>query len=56
MIFFLTLTVRGPFRRTDFKWKKALYVELNERAEAATSSYSFWKRQILTRYLFRACR
>ena len=52
MNFFLTLTVTGPFHRKDFKWKKyggtglisekteALYAELNERAEAATSSYS----------------
>ena len=52
MNFFLTLTVRGPFHRKDFKWKKyggtrlisektdALYVELNERAEACTRSYS----------------
>ena len=52
MIFFLTLTVRGPFHRKDFKWKKyggtglifekteVLYTELNERAEAATGSYS----------------
>ena len=52
MIFFLTLTVRGPFHRKDFKWKKyggtglisekteALYAELNERMEAATSSYT----------------
>ena len=50
--FFLTLTVRGPFHRKDFKWKKiggtglisektkVLYAELNERAEAATGSYS----------------
>ena len=50
--FFLTLTVRGPFHRKDFKWKKyggtglisekteALYAELNERAEAPTGSYS----------------
>ena len=48
MIF--VLTVRGPFHRKDFKRKKiggtrlisekteALYAELNERAEAATSS------------------
>ena len=48
--FFLTLTVLGPFHRNDFKRKKvggtglisekteALYAELNERAEAATSS------------------
>ena len=52
MNFFLTLTVRGPFQRKDLEWKKyggtrlisekmeALYVELNERVEAATSSYS----------------
>ena len=52
MNFFLTLTVRGPFHRKDFKWKKyggtglifekteVLYTELNERAEAATGSYS----------------
>ena len=52
MIFFLTLTVRGPFHRKDFKWKKiggtglisektkVLYAELNERAEAATGTYS----------------
>ena len=50
--FFLTLTVRGPFHRKDFKWKKyggtglisekteAMYAELNESAEAVTSSYS----------------
>ena len=50
--FFLTLTVRGPFHRKDFKWKKyvgtglisekteVLYVELYEREEAATGSYS----------------
>ena len=50
--FFLTLTVRGPFHRKDFKWKKygstglisekqeVLYAELNERAEAAPGSYS----------------
>ena len=49
--FFLNLTVRGTFHRKDFKLKKkrntglisekkteALYAELNERAEAATSS------------------
>ena len=52
MIFFLTLTVRGPFHRKDFKWKKyggtglisekteVLYTDLNERAEAASGSYS----------------
>ena len=52
MIFFLTLTVRGPFHRKDFKRKKigntgsvsekteALYAELNKTAESATSSYS----------------
>ena len=52
MNFFLTLTVRGPFHRKDFKLKKygstglisektdALYAELNKRAEAAISSYS----------------
>ena len=50
--FFLTLTVKGPFHRKDFKRKKiegaglvsekteALYAELSERSEAATSSYS----------------
>ena len=50
--FFLILAVRGPFHRKDFKWKKyrgtglisekteVLYAELNERAEAATGSYS----------------
>ena len=50
--FFLTLTVRGPFHRKEFKWKKyestglisdkteVLYAELNERVEAATGSYS----------------
>ena len=49
---FLTLTVRAPFHRKFFKWKKyggaglisekteALYADLNKRAEAATSSYS----------------
>ena len=26
MIFFLTLTVRGPFHRKDFKWKKNMTV------------------------------
>ena len=50
--FFLTLTVWRPFCWKDFRWKKfggtgllpeeaeALYAELNERVEAATSSYS----------------
>ena len=50
--FFLTLTVRGPFHRKDFMWKKlrgtglifeqmeVLYAELNERVEAVTSIYS----------------
>ena len=53
MIFFLTLTVRGPVHRKDLKWKKkhggaglisektdVLYAELNEIVEAATGSYS----------------
>ena len=52
MIFFVILTVRGPFHRKDFKSKKyggtrlisekteALYADLNERGEAATSGYS----------------
>ena len=51
LLFFLTLTVRGPFHRKYFKWKKyrgtglisektkTLYAELNERVEAAISSY-----------------
>ena len=50
--FFLPLTVRWPFHRKYFKWKEirgyglisekmeALCAKLNERAEAATSSYS----------------
>ena len=54
--FFLTLTVRRPFHRKDFKWKygkvsevwdyflkkktEALQAELNERAEAVTNIYS----------------
>ena len=50
--FFLTLTVRGPFHRKDFKWKdggyevsfwkktEVLFAELNGRAESATGSYS----------------
>ena len=53
MIFFLTFPVGRHFHRKDFKWKKkdggtglvsekmeALHAELNERAEAATSTYS----------------
>ena len=52
MIFYLTLTFGGPFHTDDIKLKKyggtgliskkteALYAELNEIAEAATSSYS----------------
>ena len=55
MISFLTLTVRGPFHRKDFKQKikiknrgtrlisekrEAFYAEFNKIAEAATSSYS----------------
>ena len=51
-LFLLTLVVRGPFHRKDFEWKKyggtglvsekveVLYPDLNERAEAVTSSYS----------------
>ena len=63
--FFLTLTVRGPFYRKDFKWKKiggyganfskkteVLYAEINERAEAATGSYSV---TFFATYLFCAC-
>ena len=50
--FFLTFTVRRSFYGRDFKWGRyggmpllsdkteALHAELNERAEAATSSYS----------------
>ena len=49
--FFLTLTVRRPFHRKNFKWRgygstglcseetEALHAELNERAKAATSIY-----------------
>ena len=53
MMFFLTLTFRGPSHRKDCNWKKTwgyranfwkklevLYAELNERVEAATSKYS----------------
>ena len=52
MIFFLTLTIRGPFHRKDFKRKKyggtrlisgkteVLYTDFKERAEAATVNYS----------------
>ena len=47
MIFFLTLTVRGPSHRkknggTGLISEKAedLYAELNKRAKAATSSFS----------------
>ena len=52
MIFFLTFTVRAPSHMKDFKSEKyrgtvlisekteALYAEFNQRAEAATSSYS----------------
>ena len=50
--FFLTLTVRRPFHRKNFKWRgygstglrseetEGLHAELNERAEVATSIYS----------------
>ena len=50
--FFLTLTVRSPFHRKNFKWRgygsaglrsketEGLHAELNERAEAATNVYS----------------
>ena len=49
---FLTLTVRRPFHRENFKWRgcgsmqllseetEALHAELNKRVETATSSYS----------------
>ena len=51
MIFFLTLTVRGPFHKKDFEKRYGgtvlisektdiLCAEFNERAEAATGSYS----------------
>ena len=51
MVFFLTLALRGPFHRQDFKQKKyrgtaliseklkALYAERSKRVEAATSRY-----------------
>ena len=49
MIFFLALTVRGPFNRKDLSEKnmgyrlisektEALYAGLNQRVDAATSS------------------
>ena len=51
--FFLTFTVRGPFHRKDFEWKKNMGVlgsflkkkksfvwKLNKRGKTATSSYS----------------
>ena len=50
--FFLTLTVRRPFHRKNFKWggygntglrseeTEGLHAELNKRAEAAPSIYS----------------
>ena len=65
-VFFLILTVRRPFHSKDFKWKKyggtglnsekteVLQAELNERAEAATSSYSATG-DFFTVYLFCAC-
>ena len=66
-IFFLTWTVRRPFHRKDFKRKKkygstgvfsekaeALNAELNERPEAATSSYSA-AIDFFMIYLFGAC-
>ena len=49
--FFLTLTVRRPFHKKNFKWRgygstglcseetEALHADLNERAKAATSIY-----------------
>ena len=54
MISFLALIVTGHFHRKEFKWKKykgrdrelifekaePLHAELNERAKAATNSYS----------------
>ena len=52
MIVFSNFNVREPFHREGFKWGKygstglisvkteAFYAEINERAEAATSSYS----------------
>ena len=52
LMIFLTLTVRGPFHRQDFMWKKiwsmglisekmqVLYAKINKRTDAATSSYS----------------
>ena len=51
IFFFLTLALRGPFHRQDFKQKKywgtalisekleVLYAELSKRVEAATSNY-----------------
>ena len=50
--FFLTLTVRRPFHREDFKWgeyggtgllfgkEETMHAELNQRVEAATNNYS----------------
>ena len=63
MIFFSTLTVRGPFHREGFTWKwyggtglisektEVLYVELNERAEAAAGSYSVTGDAIVLNFL-----
>ena len=62
------MTVRGPFHKKDFRWKKkyegmglisekteVLYIELNERAEAATSSYSGTGNSLYTAYIYSAC-
>ena len=66
--FSLTLTVRRPFHRKDFKWKKyegkglfsektkALHAELNKRAEAATSHQDlFCSSRFFRICLFGAC-
>ena len=39
MIFFLTLTVRGPFHRKDFKWKKKM----------GGYGVNFWKNECFVR-------
>ena len=64
MVFFLTLALRGPFHRQDFKQKKyrgtaliseklkALYAERSKRVEAATSRYL---QQAIFCFLFILC-
>ena len=52
IIFFLTLTVRGPFHRKDFKWNKIWGCRVNFWKNGSFVRRTSWKSGSSHRYLF----